>query len=93
MNKSPAEQHAVSAKNIAFPLASFLIGAGEHCYFCYTWGWLPDYATFDWYPEFDRLLGAPKGDAVQADWTFRRDFEHASVFLGLEKRIGKIDWK
>jgi len=93
MKKSHAEQYAVSVKNIEFPLACFLIGAGEYCYFCYTWGWLPEYGTFDWYPEFDRPLGVPKGDAVQTGWTFRRDFEHASVFVDLEKRIGKIEWK
>jgi hypothetical protein len=93
MKKSHAEQYAVSVKNLEFPLASFLIGAGEHCYFCYTWGWLPEYGTLDWYPQFDKPLGAPKGDAVQTGWTFRREFEHASVFLDLEKRIGKIDWK
>ena len=93
MKKSHAEQYAVSVKNLEFPLASFLIGAGEHCYFCYTWGWLPEYGSFDWYPEFDRPLGAPKGDAVQKGWTFQRDFEHASVSVDLEKRIGKIDWK
>jgi hypothetical protein len=93
MKKSHAEQVAVSVKNLEFPLACFLIGTGEHCYFCYTWGWLPEYGTFDWYPDFDRPLGAPKGDAVQTDWTFPRDFEHASVFVDLENRIGKIDWR
>ena len=93
MKKSHAEQYAVSVKNLEFPLASFLIGAGEHSYFCYTWGWLPEYGTLDWYPQFDKPLGAPKGDAVQTGWTFRREFQHASVFVDLEKRIGKIDWK
>ena len=42
---------------------------------------------------FDKPLGAPKGDAVQTGWTFRREFQHASVFVDLEKRIGKINWK
>jgi len=93
MKKSHAEQYAVSVKNLEFPLACFLIGAGKHCYFCYTWGWLPEYGTFDWYPEFDKPLGAPKGDAVQKGWTFKRKFQHASVFVDIEKRIGKIDWK
>ncbi len=93
MKEPHAEQYAVAVKNLEFPLACFLIGAGEHCYFCYTWGWLPEYGTFDWYPEFDRPLGAPKGDAARTGWTFRREFEHASVFLDLQKRIGRIDWK
>jgi hypothetical protein len=93
MKKSHAEQYAVSVKNLEFPLASFLIGAGEHSYFCYTWGWLPEHGTLDWYPQFDKPLGAPKGNAVQTGWTFKREFKHASVFVDLEKRIGKIDWK
>ena len=93
MKKPHAEQFAVSKKNLDFPLACFLIGAEQHCYFCYTWGWLPEYGTFDWYPEFDKPLGPPKGDAVQEGWTFKREFEHASVFVDVENRIGKIDWK
>jgi hypothetical protein len=93
MIKRPHDEiHRVARESITFPLASFLIGAREHCYFCYTWGWLAEYGTFDWYPEFDRPLGAPKGDAVQTGWTFRRDFEHAAVFVDIEKRIGNIDW-
>ncbi len=93
MKKSHAEQHAVAKKNIEFQLACFLIGAEKHCYFCYTWGWLGEYGTYDWYPEFDKPLGAPKGDAVQTGMTFKREFKHASVFVDVEKRIGKIDWK
>jgi hypothetical protein len=93
MKKSHDEQYAVAVKNLEFPLACFLIGAEKYCYFCYTWGWLPEYGTFDWYPEFDKPLGAPRSDAVRKGWTFSREFQHASVFVDLEKRTGKIDWK
>jgi len=93
MKKPHEEVHKVAAERITFPLACFLAGAGEHCYFCYTWGWLGEYGTFDWYPEFDRPLGPPKGDAVRAGWTFRREFAHASVFVDLEKKTGRIDWR
>lgn len=93
MKKPHADQYAVAVENLEFPLACFLIGAEKYCYFCYTWGWLPEYGAFDWYPEFDKPLGAPNGDAVQEGWTFRREFEHASVFVDVEKRIGKVDWK
>ena len=93
MKQPHSEQYAVSVKNLEFPLACFLIGAEEHCYFCYTWGWLPEYGALDWYPEFDKPLGPPKGSAVQDGWTFRRDFEHASVFVDVEKRVGRINWK
>jgi hypothetical protein len=93
MKKPHDEQLAVSVKNLEFPLACFLIGAEEHCYFCYTWGWLPEHGALDWYPEFDKPLGPPKGSAVRDGWTFRREFEHASVFVDVEKRIGRINWK
>ena len=93
IKKPHADQLAVAKKNLTFPLACFLVGAGPNCYFCYTWGWLPEYGTFDRYPEFDKQLGPPKADAVRTGWTFRREFQHASVFVDIEKRIGRIDWK
>lgn len=78
---------------ITFPLACFLVGAERHCYFCYTWGWLGKYGTFDWYPEFDKPLGPPKGEAVRNGWTYQREFEHASVFVDLEQKTARINWK
>ncbi len=93
MKKPHEEQLRLARENIAFPLTCFLAGAERHCYFCYTWGWLGEYGTFDWYPEFDKKLGVPKGEATREGWTFRREFEHASVFVDVEKKTGKIDWK
>jgi hypothetical protein len=93
MKKPHEEQYRVAKENITFPLACFLVGAERHCYFCYTWGWLGEYGTFDWYPEFDKPLGAPKGEATRDGWTFRREFKHASVFVDVEKKTAKIDWK
>jgi len=58
-----------------------------------TWGWNPEDGSLDWYPELDKPLGPPKGDAVQKGWTFQREFEHASVFVDLESRTGEIDWR
>ncbi|TWT80409.1 hypothetical protein CA13_18250 [Planctomycetes bacterium CA13] len=82
----------MAQKDITFPLACFLVGAEPNCYFCYTWGWNPEEGSLDWYPEFDKPLGPPKGDAVQRGWTFQREFEHATVFVDLENRTAKIDW-
>ncbi len=94
MMKKPHEEiHRVARERITFPLACFLVGAGPNCYFCYTWGWLGEYGTFDWYPEFDKPLGPPKGEANRKGWTYKREFAHASVFVDLEKRTAKIDWK
>ncbi|MCD6304379.1 MAG: hypothetical protein J7M21_05390 [Planctomycetes bacterium] len=93
MKRPHAELHRLAAERITFPLACFLAGAERHCYFCYTWGWLGEYGTFDWYPEFDKPLGPPKGPAVRKGWTYRREFAHASVFVDLEQKAAKIDWK
>ena len=48
---------------------------------------------FDWYPEFDKPLGAPKGDAKRDGFKYTREFEHASVFVDLKTKTAKIDWK
>ena len=93
MKKTPHDEVLRTArKNITFPLACFLAGAEPNCYFCYSWGWNPEEGSLDWYPEFDKPLGPPKGDAIQKGWTFQREFEHATVFVDLENRTAKIDW-
>lgn len=92
VKKPHDEVHQLAAKRITFPLSCFLVAAETNSYFCYTWGWKPEYGTFDWYPEFDKPLGPPKGGAVRKGWTYTREFEHASVFVDLEKKTAKIEW-
>jgi hypothetical protein len=79
-------------RNITFPLACFLIAAQEHSYFCYSWGYRDGHGSLDWYDEFDKPLGAPKGDAVRKGWTYTRSFEHAEVWVNLEIKTARIDW-
>ena len=92
MKKPHDELAQLAREQIRFPLACFLVAAGSRCYFQYTWGWDADCGTFDWYPEFDKPLGAPKGDAQREGWIYSREFEHASVSVNLEGRTAKIDW-
>lgn len=93
MMEQPHEVIYEAAKEyITLPLACFLVGAGENCYFGYSWGWLLEYGWFDWYPEFDKPLGPPLGDAIRNGWTYQREFEHASVFVDVENRTAQIDW-
>ena len=80
-------------QEIAFSLACFLVGAEQNCYFCYSWGWTANDGSLDWYPEFDKPLGEPRGEAIQDGWTFQREFKHAAVFVDLESRTAKIDWR
>lgn len=93
--KKPREQRAKIAREaITFPLACFLIVAERYSYFCYTWGYQGnDTGTFEWYPEFDKPLGPPQGDAQRKGWEYRREFAHASVFVNIETGDAKIDWK
>ena len=79
-------------ERVTFPLACFLVAAEAHFYFCYTWGYSEQHGTFDWYPEFDKPLGPPLGEAKRDGWTYRRDFAHAAVFVDLEKQTARIDW-
>ena len=93
MKKPHAELLRLARERITFPLACFLIAAARNCYFCYSWGYREFHGTFDWYSEFDKPLGPPKGEGVRDGWTYRRQFEHASVFVDLEKKIAGIDWR
>jgi hypothetical protein len=80
-------------KNITFPLACFLIAAQPYSYFCYSWGYQHNHGMLDWYPEFDKPLGKPRSDAVRNGWEYSREFKHCKVWVNLETREGKIDWK
>ena len=94
MMKKPRDELARLAKQrITFPLACYLVAAQTNCYFCYTWGYREKLGTFQWYPEFDKPLGPPKGDATRKGWTFQREFRHASVFVNLEMQTARIDWR
>jgi len=93
----PAGYHEeLSKKRIDFYLSTFLIGAQPDSYFQYGWGWRLDTGPLVKYPEFKKPLGKPKGDYRRPDpagWIFTREFEHASVWLDLSERKGRIDWK
>lgn len=84
---------AMARKDMTFSLASFLIGAEVNSYFNYSWGWTIPEGTFVSYPEYDKRLGAPQAPFVRDGWKLTREFEHASVFVDLETREAKIDWR
>ena len=65
MKKPRAELVRLAKERITFPLACFLIAAQRNSFFCYTWGYREMLGTFDWYPEFDKPLGPPRGDATR----------------------------
>ena len=72
-------------------LAAFLIVAGEHSYWGMGHGW--GVGSFPWYPEFDRTLGKPLGDASSpGPGLYVRAFEHLNVTLDSGKKIATINW-
>jgi len=93
MQKPHDELLRLARERITFPLACFLVAAEPNCYFCYTWGYREKHGTFDWYPEFNKPLGAPLGEAKKTGWSYQREFAHASVSVNLETKTARIDWK
>ncbi len=93
MAKPLNEKQKISKENITFPLASFLAGAQENAYFIYNWGYRFKHGALDWYPEFVKPLGKPLHDMKVNGWKLTRDFEHASIWVDLETKKAKINWK
>lgn len=44
-------------------------------------------------PIFTKPLGPPKGPAVKRGYIYTREFEHCSVWLDIEKEVGKLTWR
>ena len=93
MKLSHGELLKEARRNITFPLACFLVAAQPYAYFCYTWGYQEDHGSLDWYPEFDKPLGKPLGDAEVDGFIYTREFEHCRVRVDLESKEAKIEWE
>jgi hypothetical protein len=77
-----------------YSFATYLIVASEWSYYGMSAGW--GTASFPWYPEFDRPLGAPKGPAMSTGSppsSYSREFEHVSVTLDTKKKSASVVWK
>ena len=106
--KAPTTLDAVrkaSSERLVESLAPFLIVANERVFLSYAWfydiddGYIPCKAGVEcampseWYPEFTRPLGPPKGAALQNGTIWTREFEHASVYVDLRDRTAcRITW-
>jgi len=86
------EYAKIARKEITFPLAAFLIAAEKYAYFAYAWNYHHDGGWLEWYPEYDKPLGPPKGPAKRNGWIYTRQFKHASVWLDIENEKAKITW-
>lgn len=79
-----------SKRHIDFPLAAFLVSAGEQSFFNYSWGYRAHMGNLDWYPEFNKRLGPPLGPAVKSKHIYTRQFEHADVRLDSKNKTANI---
>jgi len=93
MKKSEKEKEKISKEHLDFALASFLAGAQKHSYLIYNWGYRLKMGSLLWYPEFDKPLGKPLNDMQTNGWILTRNYEHASIWVDLENKKAKIDWK
>ena len=93
MAKSAKEKRKIAENNIQFPLASFLVGAQEHSYFIYNWGYRLEMGCLEWYPELDKSLGKPLNEMQRNGWELTRKYQHADVWVNLETKEAQINWK
>jgi len=93
MKRPHAELLKLARERITFPLACFLVAAQPGSHFCYSWGYSDHHGMLDAYPELERPLGPPSADAIWDALTATREFAHASVFVNLETKTARIDWK
>jgi hypothetical protein len=93
MAKSQKEKENISKKHLNFALASFLAGAQKHSYFIYNWGYRLKMGSLLWYPELDKPLGKPLNEMQVNGWILTRKYEHATIWVDLENKKSKIDWK
>ncbi|MDF7800418.1 alpha-L-fucosidase [Pontiellaceae bacterium B1224] len=94
--ESNRQRAQLATERLEYYQACYLIGAQPYSYFQYGWGWkLADGSLHD-FPELQRPLGEPKGAYTRITpdgWEFTREFEHASVWVDTEKKVGKVTWK
>mmetsp|Transcript_8353 Transcript_8353/g.21308 ORF Transcript_8353/g.21308 Transcript_8353/m.21308 type:complete len:162 (+) Transcript_8353:1-486(+) len=105
--KSAQACRDAAAARVVESLAPFLIVANERTFLSYAWfynmedGYIPCPGNAEcgmpsqWYPEFRKPIGAPKGpattDSTRTVW--RREFEYATVHVDLTNRTAsEIVW-
>ena len=101
-HKKVDDLSAISQDDLHYKLALFLICAEKHSYLflhdgycvdtrgrkkiCQSGLWLKSL------PEYQKPLGPPKGPAVRKGYIYKREFQHASVWLDIENSQGKVTW-
>ncbi len=87
------KKRAYAKEHLDFSLAAYLVAAEKYAYFAYNWGWGDTDGWFEWYPQFEKPLGEPKGKATRDGWVYTRQFAHADVTVDLKNETADIRWK
>lgn len=90
----PAEMRRWMREHISYPLAIFLIVAGEHSFF--EWGDSPDalegaLENHD-YPEYHKPLGKPLGKAQRDGYVYTRQYQHVDVQVDIKNKAADLRW-
>lgn len=82
-------------EHIRYPLAIFLIVAGEYSYF--DWTVTPDallgVLEHADYEEYQRPLGRPLAEARRDGYIYTRQYEHIDVWLDIKNKKAKLVWR
>jgi len=80
--------------SLTYPLAIFLVAAGEHSYFRAHEGYSADKNDhwMRWFEAYNKPLGAPLGPAKKKGYQYIRHFKHAKVFVDVKERKAQIKW-
>ena len=79
--------------DITDTLAAFLIGMNKYSYYACSDGWTWPGNWNTWYPEYDKPLGEPLGDAVKKNGVYFRSFRSGTnVTFDTSTNKGTIDW-
>ena len=94
--RTPAEYQHQALLQFNNALSYFLLIAEDNFWWGYSWFWdMLDIEPYDpdstvppgFYPELECQLGAPLAAAkMVANWTYVREFEHATVYVDLTSR-------
>ena len=93
--KTPEEMRQWMRENITYPLGVFLLIAGEHSYF--EWTYTPDAllgALRDHeYDEYHKPLGRPLGPAEKDGYVYTRRYEYLDVRVDIQETEAVLGWR
>lgn len=82
-------------ERLDYLLAVFLVCAEKYSYVYPHDGYASENSAV-WlktFPQYEKKLGAPKGPAENTGYIYTRSFEHVDVWLDIEHKKAKLDWK